>query len=994
MIDEVTETFDRRQRDGDRLLSSEDQDEDQAGPLRAAGRFAGEPPKDAAEKESVMTPDAPRPAIPLPQSVAYTLEENFLIKFTDMPAEFPVVGDHVQQFVCLYRLHFMTTSGIMVGCGWSPAPGKVEPHSDGGLCPGTRMLSNLRPLWFGVLPSGRLVASCSDGSGETADAGRNVGLPDSVPGDIKGIPWVAQSCLGKEGYVTLEDLAYRWDSPEVRRKVTVEEEEEEECKEPVTRKQVERMQMVFRNTLLTCTGAFPQFNQFDATKDDLDSWYDWTTPSCLRKAWREIHNLVYKGETLKSALEAVKKDYLCWQREDLLALPVISSFGRSLEGITKGEAKASSQEKDQKQWTGQQQASPPLKPLQFIMKVSRSFPGLMPGKDLIVMLYVGKDDDSVLHAVRPDLTDKFVVVEIHRKDLSHGSSMLSAEPYGSLCDAALRGDIARTAAHGALSDGSQSRAFPSPVRGRSEDQLWGLEALLPEVRQEVDDESVLVLRQMLITSLACLGKPASFLEHPEDPAVCSKSPNAQLCSMLWITSLSEIKHACVPTFSFITGRTAGRRERGVGFDAGFIAGMETVPGVCLGGQDQTAAGRRRQGVSWPIATDTMLLSIRMQVTQTGINYPSKVAYRVSWTWKSQRGRRQEDSPPPPQGWENYPSAEKFQESIKATFLEEVPMKMVEGPLAGIEESDKIRTIYDGSRSPRREVAKLGTEWWVNKVGTYGMASAQLYWGRLDSSAEMATAIMPVLLSLGTPLSWKKTLMAEINTWLGFVIDPSVPSVQLAKDKFLLVMKILEDLEEGKVFTSKAIEKALGRIQWATTCCPATKSLMQPLWAWKQACITSGKPGKVIQALASLLKRLFEEPHAQISPFVSTSSWWGASDAGADDFKAHIGGWITNSKTSHRSGPILIPVLSDNQGNVYSLLDGKSRKLPSAALLMELMLLIHRQGCLLAPSHVKRDLNQWADSLTRSGFTGFTPDKRLSVLDAWHQFELVASILER
>ena len=109
--------------------------------------------------------------------------------------------------------------------------------------------------------------------------------------------------------------------------------------------------MVFRNTLLTCTGAFPQFNQFDATKDDLDSWYDWTTPSCLRKAWREIHNLVYKGETLKSALEAVKKDYLCWQREvyeriyyigpgtcsrarkcaraqDLLALPVISSFGR------------------------------------------------------------------------------------------------------------------------------------------------------------------------------------------------------------------------------------------------------------------------------------------------------------------------------------------------------------------------------------------------------------------------------------------------------------------------------------------------------------------------------------------------------------------------------------------------------------------------------------------------------------------------------------------
>ena len=99
------------------------------------------------------------------------------------------------------------------------------------------------------------------------------------------------------------------------------------------------------------------------------------------------------------------------------------------------------------------------------------------------------------------------------------------------------------------------------------------------------------------------------------------------------------------------------------------------------------------------------------------------------------------------------------------------------------------------------------------------------------------------------------------------------------------------------------------------------------------------------------------------------------------------------KRGQDNGPILIPVLSDNQGNVYSLLDGKSRKMPSAALLMELMLLIHRHGCLLAPSHVKRDLNQWADSLTHPEFQGFSADTRLYVEDAWRQFELVSSILE-
>ena len=63
------------------------------------------------------------------------------------------------------------------------------------------------------------------------------------------------------------------------RKFTVdgfEKEEEEEARaNPQTRRQLERMHMVFRNNLLMCTLAFPQFQQFDITKSDLDEWYDW-----------------------------------------------------------------------------------------------------------------------------------------------------------------------------------------------------------------------------------------------------------------------------------------------------------------------------------------------------------------------------------------------------------------------------------------------------------------------------------------------------------------------------------------------------------------------------------------------------------------------------------------------------------------------------------------------------------------------------------------------
>ena len=63
-----------------------------------------------------------------------------------------------------------------------------------------------------------------------------------------------------------------------------------------------------------------------------------------------------------------------------------------------------------------------------------------------------------------------------------------------------------------------------------------------------------------------------------------------------------------------------------------------------------------------------------------------------------------------------------------------------------------------SRSPRREVAKLGTEWWVNKVGTYGMASAQLYWGR------MAALFMRILYSLFPELDWQFVFVDDF-LWL-------------------------------------------------------------------------------------------------------------------------------------------------------------------------------------------------------------------------------------
>ena len=45
------------------------------------------------------------------------------------------------------------------------------------------------------------------------------------------------------------------------------------------------------------------------------------------------------------------------------------------------------------------------------------------------------------------------------------------------------------------------------------------------------------------------------------------------------------------------------------------------------------------------------------------------------------------------------------------------------------------------------MAKIGDHYWVNKVGTYGMASAQYHWGR------MAAILSRILYMLFPDIAW-------------------------------------------------------------------------------------------------------------------------------------------------------------------------------------------------------------------------------------------------
>lgn len=141
---------------------------------------------------------------------------------------------------------------------------------------------------------------------------------------------------------------------------------------------------------------------------------------------------------------------------------------------------------------------------------------------------------------------------------------------------------------------------------------------------------------------------------------------------------------------------------------------------------------------------------------------------------------------------------------------------------------------------KHQVAQLEGEWWVNKVGTYGMASAQLYWGRMaalllclcylvfphidwgfvfvddfcwllrTARAQLdLTMLVMFFLALGCPLGWHKTALSEVNTWLGFTVNPGGPVIDFPQDKKIILEALLKRLIDGESFTSTDIERALG-----------------------------------------------------------------------------------------------------------------------------------------------------------------------------------------
>ncbi|CAE8634678.1 unnamed protein product, partial [Polarella glacialis] len=312
---------------------------------------------------------------------------------------------------------------------------------------------------------------------------------------------------------------------------------------------------------------------------------------------------------------------------------------------------------------------------------------------------------------------------------------------------------------------------------------------------------------------------------------------------------------------------------------------------------------------------------------------------------------------------------------------------------------------------RYMVAMIKDMYWINKVGTYGVASAQYHWGRMDADHKLPLTILLFLAALGLPLSWKKTGIGISNTWLGYQVNITNRTAHLTPTKQITITAILRKLAEGKPHSHKEIESLVGRLLWTTYICPTLRPFLQPLWGWMKVITTSGRPSALLRLLATTMLYLIEQPATTINPTPDFHILHGATDAGANSHEATIGGWFTThttpskdqvfwfstpiTKSAHpwayhkdnnpqraiaaielygtlvlqqlithttasSSSAITVKVRTDNKGNVYNVLNYKAKQWPNYAILMELATVTasrrkNRKAHFTAPSHIRRKL---------------------------------------
>ncbi|CAE7700384.1 CML13 [Symbiodinium sp. KB8] len=578
-----------------------------------------------------------------------------------------------------------------------------------------------------------------------------------------------------------------------RRKVTVdgwdkeeeEEEEEEERKLPTTRRHLDRMHRVFRNNLSMCLLAFSQFSQFDVSKQDLDDWYDWfwgpdiagrtPTPSektllyAERNAWRSIHNLVFEGKSLKEAMLEIRADALFWTREVYERVPRPGEKGTKdpLKGDKGDKGRQFARLPGKGPWKGKQ-PWPTYQPVfQPFLKENGK------GKDT-----PGKKGDHKGKGKAPLALSK-------KQAERRGTRDRSRSPPGDRSK--LQGmDPIRIGQKPANSGPSDDR--PATLGLWIENHYPG--CLPPSWLQGVPDRLVDKLKWSPDCSAAQVPGDAIVMPFAGKAASLEAILHAQASTQFrCFLELAEEKH---PSETSGALETPQARE---------LSREENEPFRTHAG-DQVRAHASGLGdfikrKALPLVPD-FLASTASGAKQHP--FPDSVLKEIRDFILPKHSQPDAGQP--------------FFLDVIHTLLKDIqdmdsgyPVTLKEGVPLGVDTPTlKSPGVWLRPTANVLKKSSAHARWLALRCI---FASSTPWPDRNESFSKLTLPRLIGDLCLLTTLPG--CFASPVNTWLGFVIDPKGPCVQMARDKHLLVMGILEDLSNGKVMSASQIASALGAV---------------------------------------------------------------------------------------------------------------------------------------------------------------------------------------
>ena len=225
--------------------------------------------------------------------------------------------------------------------------------------------------------------------------------------------------------------------------------------------------------------------------------------------------------------------------------------------------------------------------------------------------------------------------------------------------------------------------------------------------------------------------------------------------------------------------------------------------------------------------------------------------------------------------------------------------------------------------------------YINKVGTFGVASTPYWWSRIsgalmrcvyallgsrwpiemllyadDLEVMAATregrvgAVLCFLLmaALGAPFKWKKQRGGWVTEWVGLTTDYRTLSMGLSERRARWLVEWIGSLVERREVSEREFAAGLGRLSFSSLALPSERPLLGPLFAWSSAIRGARGPMALPWAVLFLLKWIAsrlgagmrmqkvepekEDVRKRVVIF---------TDAKATEERAWIGGWRKSSE---------------------------------------------------------------------------------------------------